>query len=65
MVAGFILRSTMDAKDKIDMALRAGLISKVTLKLINCGNPHLCRLIFIEMIKQIKELDKKLESFGV
>ena len=55
----------MSEKESAELAIRGAQIAKTFLQLLTTGdNPQLSRLVFIEGIKQIKELDLFLNKQG-
>lgn len=54
----------MDTKKKIELAIRAGKLAKASLELTECHGAEVARLMFIGVVKQLKEIDGLIESMG-
>ena len=54
----------MEARQNVEMAIRGAKLAKCFLELTECNHPELCRLIFIEGIKQLKDLDELITKCG-
>lgn len=52
-----------DASLRIEIAIRAGMMAKACLELINL-DPRLARLQLSEVAKQLRELDDKMKKEG-
>ena len=52
----------MESKDKVDLAIRAGLVAKSVLQLMACNSKTLAKLIMGETIGYFTDLDKKIKE---
>lgn len=52
----------LNTKDKIDLAIRAGLVAESVLGLMRVNHKDLAKLILNETGKLFLDLDKKIES---
>lgn len=52
----------MDGRDKVDLALRGGLIAASALQLMHCNSKTLAKLIRNETAKLFMDLDKKIDA---
>lgn len=54
----------MEAKDKVDLAIRSGLVAKSILQLMDCNNKILAKMIMAEAIELMTDLDKKIKTIN-
>jgi hypothetical protein len=52
----------MDNKDKIELTIRAAVIARTILQLTDVNSKTQSRLIFADVICQIRELDGKIDT---
>ena len=54
----------MDSRKQIELAIRAGKLAKASLELTECHGAEVARLMFIQAVKELKEIDRLIESMG-
>jgi hypothetical protein len=54
----------METKQKIELAIRAGKLAKASLELTECHGAQTARFMFVEVVKQLKDIDELIEAMG-
>lgn len=52
----------MDSKDKIDIALRAGIVAREVLNLVGTSGKFHSKIVMVSVVKAVAELDQKIKS---
>ncbi len=52
----------MDAKDKVDIAIRAAIVAHSVLQLINTSGKFHAKIVMQDLVNHVMDLDKKVKS---
>lgn len=52
----------MESKDKIDIALRAGIVAREVLSLVGTSGKFHAKIVMVSVVKSVMELDQKIQS---